>query len=87
MPICRVCHTKRWRRGTKLTAALVFGFIDGGQLALTTRFSEIISELDRHGVTVRDALSHQTGVPMQRIIYCEKRSPVPPSRLTAQEPR
>lgn len=52
----------------QLTAALVFRFIDRGQLALTTRIAEIIPEFGQHGkerVTVRDALSHQAGLPMQ----------------------
>jgi CubicO group peptidase (beta-lactamase class C family) len=52
----------------QLTAATLFRFIDRGQLALTTRISEIIPEFAQNGkerVTVREALSHQAGLPMQ----------------------
>lgn len=52
----------------QLTAAAVFRFIDRGQLSLTTRIAEVVPEFAQHGkggVTVRDALSHQAGLPMQ----------------------
>lgn len=51
----------------QLTAATVFRFIDRGQLALTTRIAEVIPEFGVGGkerVTVREALSHQAGLPM-----------------------
>ena len=52
----------------QLTAAAVFRYIDRGQLSLTTRIAEIVPEFAQHGksgVTIRDALSHQAGLPMQ----------------------
>ncbi len=52
----------------QLTAAAVFRFIDRGQLSLTTRIAEVVPEFAQHGkgaVTIRDALSHQAGLPMQ----------------------
>lgn len=52
----------------QLTAATLFRFIDRGQLALTTRIAEIIPEFGQKGkerVTIREALSHQAGLPMQ----------------------
>lgn len=50
----------------QLTAATTFRFIDRGELALTTRIAEIIPEFGQQGkerVTVREALSHQAGLP------------------------
>jgi CubicO group peptidase (beta-lactamase class C family) len=52
----------------QLTAATLFRFVDRGQLALTTRIAEIIPEFGQKGkerVTIREALSHQAGLPMQ----------------------
>lgn len=52
----------------QLTAAAVFRYIDRGQLSLTTRIAEVVPAFAQHGkggVTVRDALSHQAGLPMQ----------------------
>jgi CubicO group peptidase (beta-lactamase class C family) len=52
----------------QLTAATLFRFIDRGQLALTTRIADIIPEFGQKGkerVTIREALSHQAGLPMQ----------------------
>ncbi len=52
----------------QLTAATLFRFIDRGQVALTTRIAEIIPEFGQKGkerVTIREALSHQAGLPMQ----------------------
>ena len=52
----------------QLTAATLFRFIDRGQVTLTTRIAEIIPEFGQKGkerVTIRDALSHQAGLPMQ----------------------
>lgn len=52
----------------QMTAAAVLRFIDRGQLALTTRIAEIIPEFAQGGkerVTVREALSHQAGLPLQ----------------------
>lgn len=52
----------------QLTAATLFRFIDRGQVSLTTRIAEIIPEFGQYGkerVTVREALSHQAGLPMQ----------------------
>lgn len=52
----------------QLTAATLFRFIDRGQVALTSRIAEIIPEFAQNGkdrVTVREALSHQAGLPMQ----------------------
>ena len=52
----------------QLTAAAVFRYIDRGQLGLTTRIAEVVPEFAQHGkggVTIRDALSHQAGLPMQ----------------------
>jgi CubicO group peptidase (beta-lactamase class C family) len=52
----------------QLTAASLFRFIDRGQVALTTRIAEIIPEFGQKGkerVTIREALSHQAGLPMQ----------------------
>lgn len=52
----------------QMTAAAVFRFIDRGQFGLTTRIAEIIPEFAQGGkerVTVREALSHQAGLPMQ----------------------
>ncbi|MEV8546496.1 serine hydrolase domain-containing protein [Streptomyces sp. NPDC051572] len=50
----------------QLTAATVFRFIDRGRLGLTTRIAEVIPEFGRKGkerVTIREALSHQAGLP------------------------
>lgn len=50
----------------QLTAMTLLRFIDRGELALTTRIAEIIPEFGQQGkerVTVRDALSHQAGLP------------------------
>ena len=52
----------------QLTAALVFRFIDRGQVTLTSRVAEVIPEFGQKGkehVTIRDVLSHQAGLPMQ----------------------
>jgi CubicO group peptidase (beta-lactamase class C family) len=52
----------------QLTAATLFRFIDRGQVALTTRIAEVIPEFGQKGkerVTIREALSHQAGLPMQ----------------------
>lgn len=52
----------------QLTAATLFRFIDRGQVALTTRIADIIPEFGQKGkerVTIREALSHQAGLPMQ----------------------
>ncbi|MCR6735969.1 MAG: beta-lactamase family protein [Afipia sp.] len=52
----------------QLTAATLFRFVDRGQVALTTRIAEIIPEFGQKGkerVTIREALSHQAGLPMQ----------------------
>lgn len=52
----------------QLTAATLFRFIDRGQVALTTRIAEIIPEFGQNGkerVTIREALSHQAGLPTQ----------------------
>ena len=52
----------------QLTAAALFRFIDRGQVALTTRIAEVIPEFGKNGkerVTIREALSHQAGLPMQ----------------------
>ncbi len=52
----------------QLTAAMVLRFVDTGRLALTTRIAEVIPEFASGGkerVTIRDALSHQAGLPMQ----------------------
>jgi CubicO group peptidase (beta-lactamase class C family) len=52
----------------QLTAAAVFRYIDRGQLSLTTRIAEVVPAFAQHGkggVTIRDALSHQAGLPMQ----------------------
>lgn len=52
----------------QLTAATFLRFIDRGQVALTTRIAEIIPEFGQKGkerVTIREALSHQAGLPMQ----------------------
>lgn len=52
----------------QLTAATLFRFIDRGQVSLVTRIAEIIPEFGQKGkerVTIRDALSHQAGLPMQ----------------------
>lgn len=52
----------------QMTAAALFRFVDRGQVGLTTRISEIIPEFAQGGkerVTVREALSHQAGLPMQ----------------------
>jgi len=52
----------------QLTAAALFRFVDRGQVALTTRIAEIIPEFAQGGkerVTIREALSHQAGLPMQ----------------------
>lgn len=52
----------------QLTAATLFRFVDRGQVALTTRIAEIIPEFAQKGkerVTIREALSHQAGLPMQ----------------------
>lgn len=52
----------------QLTAATLFTFIDRGEVALTTRIAEIIPEFGQKGkerVTIRDALSHQAGLPTQ----------------------
>lgn len=60
----------------QLTAATLFRFIDRGQVALTTRIVEIIPEFGQMGkerVTIRDALSHQAGLPMQHPVedWCD----------------
>lgn len=52
----------------QMTAAAVLRFIDRGQLSLTTRIAEVIPEFGQAGkerVTVREALSHQAGLPLQ----------------------
>jgi CubicO group peptidase (beta-lactamase class C family) len=52
----------------QLTAATLFRFIDRGQVALTTRIADVIPEFGQKGkdrVTIREALSHQAGLPMQ----------------------
>jgi CubicO group peptidase (beta-lactamase class C family) len=52
----------------QLTAATLFRFIDRGQVALTTRIAEVITEFGQKGkerVTIREALSHQAGLPVQ----------------------
>ena len=52
----------------QMTAAALFRFIDRGQVGLTTRIAEVIPEFAEGGkerVTIREALSHQAGLPMQ----------------------
>ena len=60
----------------QLTAAMLFRFIDRGQVALTTRIAEIIPEFGQKGkerVTICDALSHQAGLPTQHPVedWCD----------------